>query len=154
VVSESPQRGEIKKMKEEETLAVDDTTVIREGGKVYLKFRGKAYPVIEKERATPSGRYIVYPDGADSWSEIKETCDLLREEGKRPQIVRYKSMWNVEAERGSARKPKTGTTIITIAITWKGETISSTRESEWWDKVTKEDILAEIEGAIDGIGEE
>lgn len=72
-------------MKEKmEDLTGGDNTVAR--GKVYLKFRGKVYPVIEKERAVPTGRYIVYPDGAESWSEIKETCELLKQEGSSPWI--------------------------------------------------------------------
>jgi len=74
-----------------------DNTVVRKGGKVWLKFRGNLYPAIEKERLIPKGRYIVYPDGANSWQEIKETLELLKEEGNSPRIVKYKGLWNVEA---------------------------------------------------------
>ena len=74
-----------------------DNTIVRKEGKVWLKFRGNLYPAIEKERPIPKGRYIVYPEGAQSWSEIKETVELLREEGDNPLIVKYKGLWNVEA---------------------------------------------------------
>jgi hypothetical protein len=43
------------------------------------------------------GRYIVYPEGALDWDEIKATVELLEEEGKNPKIVKYKGLWNVEA---------------------------------------------------------
>ena len=72
-------------------------SVVRKGGKVYLNFRGNLYLAEEVERATPKGRYIVYPEGALSWSEIKETVELLKEEGNSPRIVKYKGLWNVEA---------------------------------------------------------
>ena len=54
---------------------------------------GSGVPLCRAE----AGRYIVYPDGALSWSEIKETVDLLEFEGKNPKIVKYKGLWNVEA---------------------------------------------------------
>ena len=74
-----------------------DNTVVRKGREIFLKFRGNLYPSVEKERPTPKGRYIVYPDGAQSWSEIKETLELLKEEGNTPKLVKYKGLWNVEA---------------------------------------------------------
>lgn len=42
-------------------------------------------------------RYIVYPHGAESWSEIKETVGLLKSCGANPKIVKYNGFWNVEA---------------------------------------------------------
>lgn len=50
------------------------------------------------------GRYIVYPEGALDWAEIKATVELLEEEGKNPKIVKYKDLWNVEAGRKEASK--------------------------------------------------
>lgn len=43
-------------------------------------------------------RYIVYPDGALSLDEIKETVELLKSLGNNPKIVKHKGLWNVEAE--------------------------------------------------------
>lgn len=74
-----------------------DNTVVRTGRKLYLKFRGKLYQAVEEERPIPEGRYIVYPEGVESWSELKETLELLKEEGKDPKIVKYEGLWNVEA---------------------------------------------------------
>ena len=43
-------------------------------------------------------KYIVYPDGALSWEEIKGTVALLKFEGANPKIVAHKGYWNVQAE--------------------------------------------------------
>jgi hypothetical protein len=50
-------------------------------------------------------RYIVYPMGALSWEEIKETVELLKYEGTNPKIVKHNGFWNVEADvTGGARQ--------------------------------------------------
>jgi hypothetical protein len=44
-----------------------------------------------------SKRYIVFPDGAISCDEIKETVRLLKYEGANPKIVKHNGFWNVHA---------------------------------------------------------
>ena len=46
--------------------------------------------------------YIVYPDGAFSWEEIKETVALLKFEGYNPKIVKHNGLWNVQAQSPEA----------------------------------------------------
>ena len=43
---------------------------------------------------------------------------------------------------------------IDIIVTWKGEAIRRARKGSWWGQLTKEEILATVEEAIDGIDEE
>ena len=48
--------------------------------------------------------YIVYPDGAFSWEEIKETVALLKFEGYNPKIVKHNGLWNVQAQSPKERE--------------------------------------------------
>lgn len=59
---------------------------------------------------------------------------------------------NMEARSGADNTDEEAE--VDITVTWKGEVIRRARKGLWWSQVTKEEILSEIEEAIDRIGEE
>lgn len=54
----------------------------------------------------------------------------------------------------SPNRGKTVEAEVDITVTWKGEVIRRARRGLWWSQLTKEEILSEIEEAIDRIDEE